>query len=341
MSTNNQRGTYALLMQLKQPVDIEVGRLGTFAFPPGYYLYLGSARGPGGLAARLKRHRRRHKKLRWHVDYLLPHAELLEVWSAVSGERLECRWAEAARALPGAEVVVPRFGASDCRCPAHLYRFAQRPDFARFKAAVEGERPGLHVTRAEVGIEAALRALETGDEAARQAATQALVERGQAAIAPLATLLETAGDGETRCWAAWVLGHIGGEAAVDALSRGLADADSAVRSSVALALGDTGAAQAVVPLLQLLDDESALVRQCAAGALEKIGERAVDVLIDALQHGSLPVRVGAARVLARLAPEEAVIPLYQARHDESPVVCYYAQEALDKIAAEHELVLLW
>ena len=115
---NDQRGTYALLIRLDQAANIEVGRRGTFAFPPGYYLYLGSARGPGGLAARLGRHRRRDKTLRWHVDYLLQRAEPVEVWSAVADERLECRWAEAVRRLPGATVVGPRCRASACRCPA-------------------------------------------------------------------------------------------------------------------------------------------------------------------------------------------------------------------------------
>lgn len=170
MELIHERGTYALLMRFVQAANVEVGRLGTFAFPPGYYLYLGSARGPGGLAARLGRHRRRVKKLHWHVDYLLQHAELVEVWSAISGERLECRWAEVARELAGARVVIPCFGASDCRCPAHLYHFDHRPDFALFKATVEDRMAGVSVTRADGGMEAALRTLEVMEDGAVQEA---------------------------------------------------------------------------------------------------------------------------------------------------------------------------
>ena len=123
------KGTYALVLHLKGREEITVGKLGTFAFPAGYYLYVGSALGPGGLEARLARHCRRDKKLHWHVDYLLERAHLVEVWSTVSTDRLECFWAQAlvlydkyraARQLPGSEIPVPGFGSSDCRCPSHL-----------------------------------------------------------------------------------------------------------------------------------------------------------------------------------------------------------------------------
>jgi Uri superfamily endonuclease len=38
--------------------------------PAGRYLYCGSAKGPGGLKARLSRHTRRGKSVRLHVDQL-------------------------------------------------------------------------------------------------------------------------------------------------------------------------------------------------------------------------------------------------------------------------------
>jgi len=56
--TDAEPGTYALLLKLDKQERITVGRLGTFDFPAGYYLYVGSALGPGGLQARLARHRR-------------------------------------------------------------------------------------------------------------------------------------------------------------------------------------------------------------------------------------------------------------------------------------------
>ncbi|MBL7184044.1 MAG: GIY-YIG nuclease family protein [Anaerolineae bacterium] len=129
------KGTYALVLRLACQAEIAIGRLGTFTFPAGYYLYVGSALGTGGLEARLARHRRRDKKLRWHIDYLLEHAQLVEVWSAVSTDKLECLWAQAARELPGGEIPVPGFGSSDCRCPSHLIYLARKPTCEEFEIA--------------------------------------------------------------------------------------------------------------------------------------------------------------------------------------------------------------
>jgi len=134
MTNKPSKGTYALVLHLEGREEIAVGKLGTFSFPAGYYLYVGSALGPGGLDARLARHRRRDKKLHWHIDYLLEHAQLVEVWSAVSTARLECLWAQAARQLPGNETPVPGFGSSDCRCRSHLIYLVGKPSHEEFTA---------------------------------------------------------------------------------------------------------------------------------------------------------------------------------------------------------------
>ena len=110
-------GSYVLLINLEGPATIEVGRLGTIDFDAGCYAYVGSAL--RGIAARINRHLRRQKKLHWHVDYLLQHGQLSEVIWTLSDERLECRIAEYLRNLDLRSV--PHFGASDCRCPSHLF----------------------------------------------------------------------------------------------------------------------------------------------------------------------------------------------------------------------------
>ena len=112
-------GSYLLILRLHQPITLRIGRLGTYAFPAGYYAYAGSALGPGGLAARVGRHLRREKRLHWHIDYLLEVAEVEDVRMEPGADRLECAWAR--RLLDaGGVVVAPGFGASDCRCPTHL-----------------------------------------------------------------------------------------------------------------------------------------------------------------------------------------------------------------------------
>jgi Uri superfamily endonuclease len=128
----SEPGSYVLIMRLEKPTKITIGRLGTFEFEAGYYAYAGSALGPGGLAARLSYHNQREKTMQWHIDYLLNRAQMVEIWWAVDRKRKECIWASALRSVPGARVLVPSFGASDCRCLTHLFHFDQAPAFASF-----------------------------------------------------------------------------------------------------------------------------------------------------------------------------------------------------------------
>jgi Uri superfamily endonuclease len=131
-----QAGTYVLILHLPHPATVDVGRLGSFQFPGGWYAYVGSARGPGGLAARISRHRRPSKPLHWHVDYLRVRAHPVAVWYAVGDQKRECAWAETLSRLPGASTPAPRFGASDCRCPTHLIYFDAPPELPLFAQAV-------------------------------------------------------------------------------------------------------------------------------------------------------------------------------------------------------------
>jgi Uri superfamily endonuclease len=130
-------GTYVLLLNLSRSKTIQVGRLGRFRFPAGWYAYVGSAHGPGGLAARLRRHLRASKPLHWHVDYLRAYARPIETWYTAGNCACECTWAQGLAALPGAHIPAPRFGASDCRCAAHLVHFAAPPDLTAFAHAVD------------------------------------------------------------------------------------------------------------------------------------------------------------------------------------------------------------
>lgn len=131
-------GTYVLILHLPRSAEnVRIGRLGCFRFPSGWYAYVGSARGPGGLAARLARHLRSLKPLHWHVDYLRVQARPVQTWYAAGTQKRECAWARALSSLPGASIPVPRFGASDCHCLAHLIHFATLPALAIFAGALE------------------------------------------------------------------------------------------------------------------------------------------------------------------------------------------------------------
>lgn len=122
----SEPGTYALQLHLSKPVQQEIGRLGRFLFPAGELIYVGSAFGPGGLRARLGRHLNRAGKRHWHIDTLLPAAQLVGFWATTFPSRLECRWVATLAALPGASCPARGLGSSDCRhgCPAHLLAFS-------------------------------------------------------------------------------------------------------------------------------------------------------------------------------------------------------------------------
>jgi len=81
--------TYVLILRLKRNRKIRIGRSkgsSPILFRAGYYAYVGSAFGPGGLKSRVKRHLRMDKKTVWHIDYLREVAEPVEVWIC-SGEK--------------------------------------------------------------------------------------------------------------------------------------------------------------------------------------------------------------------------------------------------------------
>jgi len=132
------RGTYALVLALDKETAITVGKLASFSFPPGYYLYVGSAQ--GGLTSRVKRHIRGGKKLHWHIDYLRQEAKVVEVWYLVSDERLECRWYQAAAGMPQAQVPLAGFGSSGCGCHSHLLYFASTPSLEAFRRQLRETR---------------------------------------------------------------------------------------------------------------------------------------------------------------------------------------------------------
>jgi sugar fermentation stimulation protein A len=118
-------GVYLLLASLPEEKELRVGRLGRFRFPEGFYVYTGSAL--GGLAPRIERHLRGEKTVRWHIDYLLEAGAVSGAYCLPTRERWECELNARVAALPGATVVAPGFGSSDCPCRSHLHHFERDP----------------------------------------------------------------------------------------------------------------------------------------------------------------------------------------------------------------------
>lgn len=114
-----------LLLWLGKSIPIVVGKLGRIDFASGYYAYVGSAMGPGGLAARIRHHLRTNKKTHWHMDYLRPAVRIDGLFIATGRSIREHAWALRLAAAPVSGRSIDGFGCTDCRCGSHLY---QLPD---------------------------------------------------------------------------------------------------------------------------------------------------------------------------------------------------------------------
>ena len=142
-------GVYVMVMHLDHDLDLEIGSKGMMHFKKGYYMYVGSAK--ANLTKRIERHKRKRKKMHWHLDYFRGHCEMiaavpirtsglpLESWSLTHEPypsmpsmpdpdvevSVECALADAVGAI--AEWEVPKFGSSDCYCTSHLFGMMENP----------------------------------------------------------------------------------------------------------------------------------------------------------------------------------------------------------------------
>lgn len=122
-----ERGVYLLLIYLEKPELIRIGKLGEIDFPSGYYVYVGKAM--DGLFSRIARHKRKIKKLHWHIDYLLTKAKVIKDIPILSDSDIECVVAESLNKI--CDNPIPNFGCSDCQCSSHLFYFSENPIFKR------------------------------------------------------------------------------------------------------------------------------------------------------------------------------------------------------------------
>jgi Uri superfamily endonuclease len=139
-------GTYVIVLRADHACEIGVGRLGVLPLRAGYYAYVGSAFGPGGVRARLARHCRGSDRRHWHVDYLRARTRPAVAWYSHDRERLEHRWSDVLGKLCGM-TAIPGFGCTDCRCASHLFYSVRMPAHDAFVAAAPG-----HIERCDCAV---------------------------------------------------------------------------------------------------------------------------------------------------------------------------------------------
>lgn len=115
------KGIYVLILRLDKEKEIHVGKLGKFRFRKGHYAYIGSALGTGGFK-RVTRHFNvasgKNMTRKWHIDFLLPHSEVVCAVLIPADGSIECSMAKAVGEFSAA---IPGFGCSDCSCNSHLF----------------------------------------------------------------------------------------------------------------------------------------------------------------------------------------------------------------------------
>jgi Uri superfamily endonuclease len=148
---------YVVAAWVPRRETIVVGALGPVTFARGWHAYVGSAR--HGRDARVARHQRAAKPLRWQADYLFSRHPATQAW-LLDTPLAECELAMRLCALgrpeagPDGAVTVPpeaagaivrvagRFGASDCGCAGHLLFAARLSTLQAVARSVGGRTVG-------------------------------------------------------------------------------------------------------------------------------------------------------------------------------------------------------
>ena len=115
-------GAYVLIVELAEPVEVTLPGKPKTILQAGRYLYCGSAKGSGGIRARLSRHMRPDKVIHWHVDLLTAAGRV--TGASIFPGRDEC---ELVQALSHLSAPIRGFGSTDCpRCWSHLLSWPRR-----------------------------------------------------------------------------------------------------------------------------------------------------------------------------------------------------------------------
>ena len=122
------KGIYILIIKIKKPEKVKIGKLGIIDFKKGIYAYIGSAQ--NNLEKRIERHLKKSsdKKFHWHIDYLLnnKNIKIIDIKFKELSKKYECL---TAKKLLKNNIPINGFGCSDCRCISHLIKINKNKKF--------------------------------------------------------------------------------------------------------------------------------------------------------------------------------------------------------------------
>jgi Uri superfamily endonuclease len=152
MDLPEEHGTYILIARVSAMRRLEIGSLGKFDIIPGFYAYVGSAFGPGGLGARVGHHLESTADPHWHIDYLLKFAIPVEVWFTTAKRKLEHQWADLLENASNFRAPIRRFGSSDYHRSrtSHLFYSKRRPSFQWFRQQIREGFDDVEVEQQEI-----------------------------------------------------------------------------------------------------------------------------------------------------------------------------------------------
>ena len=183
-------------------------------------------------------------------------------------------------------------------------------------------------------MDALLADLISGDEALAEAAMNELVALGESVFPAMQALLKSP-NADHRWWALSVLAQIE-NVDVDWLLGGLDDDSLEVRQCAALGLSVRSYPKAVPALINILCDPDSMLSTLAANALTKVGEEAVQPLLDLLEKEkeNKSARFGAMRALATIADPRAIPAMMAALEEESVFMNHWAEIGLENLGLD-------
>jgi hypothetical protein len=170
------------------------------------------------------------------------------------------------------------------------------------------------------------------DEAVAEAAALKLARAGDAALAGLASLLESP-NADHRWWAVRTLAAMP-DPKMEWLRGALDDPSPEVRAAGALAFVGHPDPSAMHALIGILGDEDSVVAALVVSALVALGPNVVPSLLDAFEGSSPLARIQIMRALRELRDPRAISVMMKAMDQESAALQYWAREGLEALGLD-------